>query len=573
MSKATGSGKSETFKQLFKRVVGRPSNKKVVEMMLSHEEFEKYLETAQKHFGFTFTEESLDKFMTDWVKKSFDLKLDKEVNDDEIIDKMREYADYMLARLGMEQQDPDTFKAIDMMQDFMSNMEGMGEEITTEDGKKYKGYKFYDPENPIEVTGANKTDEKKKEWSDNIKNQLKHLETDENNVYHFKLMDYTKLFCMNAGAGMIAQFDHKSDIFRRRLDLIDTSKKYRFEDSFLPLLVHHNKNEYGYRRMPNDNMWIEVGLKIGGIFVSGVHIAKVYIDPATKDEFGSPSFRFYDDIVPSTYTKKGISVFVCGIEDERYNFYYHFILEETDIEKEKLKRRKVYSCPYCSMPMETLQDRMYYCKQKKCVQVFQKGSKTVYNMDDKKIAEQLRIFEMKAIWKAEDTIRQFATNLLDFLTNKRVQVVCNVSAHDMAKKNLKRAKRGKPALYPVNIIKVDGTLKEYVTYIKTQFKGNYKQARNETMVDGHFYRFKDKTHWSKMYSWIAKCKTDEEIVERLSKLVRRDPRTDMILPDEEQYEWDSHYKVIRYWKLPYYRFKGEGNPRERIDVIKTGVEK
>ena len=44
------------------------------------------------------------------------------------------------------------------------------------------------------------------------------------------------------------------------------------------------------------------------------------------------------------------------------------------------------------------------------------------------------------------------------------------------------------------------------------------------------------------------------------------------MSDEEQYEWDDFYKVIKVWKKPFWRFKGEGDQRPRIDVIKVSQD-
>jgi hypothetical protein len=223
--------------------------------------------------------------------------------------------------------------------------------------------------------------------------------------------------------------------------------------------------------------------------------------------------------------------------------------------------------------MKMLEPKKHYCDKESCIKAFQDGCKIIYDMNDQTVKDQMRLFEMKSIWKTEDKIRQFATNLLDFLTNKKVQVMVNFSEEELVERNKKRAKRGKSTLFPVSIIKVDGTLKEYVSFISRKFNGNYKLARRETPVDGHFYRFKDRDVWTRLYAWIKGYETDEAIRERLSKLQRRDEKG-MVLPDEEQYEWDGFYKLIKVWKLPFYRFKGEGDQRPRIDVIDvSGVDK
>jgi len=564
MSKSTDSGKVETFAMMFNRVLRRPSHKSIKDTMLSDKNFIGYIENAQETFGFKWTDESLDNFIRDWVIEI--QRLGGQV--DKNMERMRAYADGRLARLGMESQDPDSLKAIEKFKEIFDNLKINDSSIII-DGKEFKGFKMYDPKNPIRIETANKSEKQidfEKEMINRVAYRLDH--DDPHNVYDFKLLDFTKQFCLSAGSNMIKQFQVKAETFRRRLDLIETSKKYRFGDSFLPLLVHHNKNDYGYRRMPRDNMWIEVGLKFDNVFVSGVHIAKVYVD--TNDSgFGSNLFRFYDEIIPSSYKNVGISVFVVGIENDKTQFYYHFILENSDIEMKKMKSRYAYACPHCSMPMVKLQDRAIYCDKEACIKAFQDGSKTVYDMNDKKVKDQMRLFEMKSIWKTEDKIRQFSTNLLDFLTNKRVKIIDNYTEADLVERNKKRAKRGKSALFPVSIIKVDGTLKQYVSFISKKYRGNYKLARIETPIDGHHYRFWKRSKWTRIYAWIKNCKTDEEIIKRLAELKRVD-KDKNVLPDEEQYEWDSVYNVIKIWKLPSWRFKGEGDPRQRIDVIHTG---
>lgn len=567
MTNSTDTGKS--FADICKEMSLKPSSsyKTLIEKKLINDEFLEYLTGAEKFFNFKWTPETLDEFLRSWlyrVEQLLNQEKDKLNPEEETLDKMRGWADTYMMKLA----DPNATKLLDQFSGILSQLQADGSVITI-NGKEHKGYKFYDPKNPIILDNAHKTKEQIFEEKERTKMDYFTLDNDDpTNVYDFKLRDYTRRFCTVAGHNGIEHFQNKSETFRRRLELIDTAKSYRFGNSFLPLLIQHNKNEYGLRRMPRDNMWVEVGLKFDELFVCGIHIAKVYLD-TTKSGFGTQLFRFYDEIIPNSYKEVGISVFVVGFSDETTTFYYHFILEHTDIEKDKLRGRYAYACPYCSMPMKTLETaHKFYCDKDSCIKAFQNGVKVVYNLDDPIVKEQMHLFEMKSVWKTEDKIRQFTTNLLDFLTNKRVQIITNFSEAELVDRNKKRAKRGKEPLFPVSIIKVDGTLKEYVSFISKRFNGNYKLARIETPVDGHFYRFKDKEVWTGLYGWIKGCETDDAIREKLAKKVRVDDKG-IQLPDEEQYEWDNLYKLIKVWKLPFYRFKGEGDPRPRIDVIEV----
>lgn len=567
--KTTDTGKAEDFRLLFDRVARRPSHQTHKNFLLGLTDFQIYLANAQKEFGFRFTDVTLDNFLTGWILEFERLYNEKKWSQREIEDKTRAWADLELAKLGMQEKDPETYEAINTFMDFLGKEKRRNCSITAPSGKVYQGFKMYDPANPIKLDTANKSKEEiqlSKELIERAMNVLDH--DDPTNVYDFKLLEYTKNFCITAGNNKIEQFQNRAETFRRRMDLIETSKKYRFGDSFLPLIVHHNKNEFGFRHMPRDNMWIEVGLKFDNIFVSGMHLAKVYVD-TNESGFGVKNTRFYDEIIPNSFKQVGVSVFVVGIENDNTQFYYHFILEQTDIELSKMKSRYAYACPHCVQPMKTLEKNLVCCERESCVKAFQDNVSIVYDLNNKEVKDQMRLFEMKSIWKTEDKLRQFATNLLDFLTNKRVQIIDNYTEADLKERNEKRAKRGKSPLFPVSIIRVDGTLKEYVSFISRKFNGNYKLARVETPVDGHFFRFKKRSKWSRLYAWIKSCKTDEQIVKRLEQLKRVDEDGNP-LPDEEQYEWDSFYKHIKVWKLPFWRFKGEGNPRPRIDVIKVG---
>ena len=101
--------------------------------------------------------------------------------------------------------------------------------------------------------------------------------------------------------------------------------------------------------------------------------------------------------------------------------------------------------------------------------------------------------------------------------------------------------------------------------VETQCK-TVDVARNQTWVDGHFFRFWDRDTWCRLYEWIKGRKTDDEIRERLKKFIRKD-KNGHVLPEYQQYKWDSRHKLIKVHKRGYIKFKGMGVPIEKIKVV------
>jgi hypothetical protein len=172
---------------------------------------------------------------------------------------------------------------------------------------------------------------------------------------------------------------------------------------------------------------------------------------------------------------------------------------------------------------------------------------------------------MKDVWRIEDRIRLFVSNFLDYIEEPEVRIVTNMTSNQLMQRNVKRAKRGKSPLPPVKIITVGGELKRYINLIGEKCR-TLDLARNETWVDGHFFRFWDRNKWTRMYAWIKGCKTPEEIMAKLKKLVRRDDKGHP-LPQSQQYRWDNNHKVIKVHKRAFVKWKGMGEPVERIKVV------
>jgi hypothetical protein len=309
-------------------------------------------------------------------------------------------------------------------------------------------------------------------------------------------------------------------------------------------------------------MWIEVPLQFGKIKIAGIHLLRVFVNE--KEEFAHQVYP--NQIIPAGYDQEAISVFVTGLSNEVI-FYNYFLLEKIG-KTEKMKPLTKYVCPHCNSPMEKMkEDNCYVCNHPDCVEKAQNGEIVVYDMDDYKTKKIFRVMKMNDVWSVEDKIRLFVSNFLDYLDEPEVRVIANMSQKELVERNKKRAKRGKPTLPPIRIITVDGELKRYVNLVGEKCK-SIDIARNETWVDGHFFRFWDRDKWCRMYEWIKGRKTDEEIRDRLKKLVRKDDKGHP-LPESQQYRWDSRYKVIKVHKRPFVKFKGEGEPVESIKVVEV----
>lgn len=422
------------------------------------------------------------------------------------------------------------------------------------------GYKWYDGKKIITTEQNFKKKGIPTGKSDNPEMFKAMTQKIDSGVYDLPLRDLNKAFCRVHSKGVVEQFKGKEDFFARREVDIEDARVYKFKDKFFPLMIEHNQNDIGFRPMPNNNMWIEVPLQFGKVQIAGIHLLRVYVND--QDEF---AYQVYpDDLIPAGYDQEAISIFVTGLADD-VSFYNYFLLEKIG-KYDKLKPESKYVCPHCNTPLQKFKGtNHYFCKAPDCVVNNQNKEIIVYDMDDYKTKKVFKIMNMKDIWRVEDRIRLFVSNFLDYLDEPEVKVIVNMNAKDLAKRNEKRARRGKPPLPPIRIITVDGELKRYVRLVEGKCR-TIDVARNETWVDGHFFRFWSRDKWCNLYAWIKKCKTDDEIRKRLKERVRRD-KDGHPLPQSQQYRWDSRNKVIKVHKRAYVKWKGMGEPVERIKVV------
>lgn len=422
-----------------------------------------------------------------------------------------------------------------------------------------KGYKWYDGrtitiEQELKKRGVDTGKE------DNPKLYKLWTETEDMGIYNLPLRDFSRAFCETHSKGVVPQFMAREGFFERRWHYIEDARVYRFKDKFMQLMVEHNKNDIGFRPLPNNNMWIEVPLQFGKIKIAGIHLVRVFVND--NDEYASQVYP--DELVPVGYDQEAISIFVTGLDGD-ISFYNYFLLEKIG-KYDKLKPVSKYVCPYCGSPLKKFEDKnWFYCELESCVETSQKGKMVMYDMDDYKTKNTFKVMKMNDIWRIEDKIRLFVSNFLDYIEEPEVKIITSISSTDLAKRNLKRARKGKPPLPPIRIITVSGEIKRYINLIGERCR-TLEIARNETWVDGHFFRFWDRNKWTRLYAWIKGCKTDEEIREKLKKLVRKDDKGHP-LPQTQQYRWDSHHKLIKVHKLAFVKWKGMGEPVQRIKVV------
>lgn len=566
----TSSGKS-------KQVGGKPKKYRftyegIHKFMMNEKTFKQAISNVEKAYNVKFEDYDKKDYSDEfayYIEQNKE-KLDS-MGNEEMIDHLREFSDKILENIALKKSKPEEYKALQEFKNVFNKLKETGESIKTKSGKEFTGFRWFDKDKD-KIEFEKQYD---KEVSKQIKHQMSvketHLDADHTGVFDLKCKDFTRQFLIEAGNHMIEQFKAQAPLFRQRLAYIDKAHVYRFRDRYLTFLVKHNKNDEGYRPPPRDNMWFEVSLKFGNILITGIHISRVKLNKQAKDEgFSSHLQRFYDENIPPTYTEDGLSIFVCGLENGETRFYNFFTLTKSDIDKEK--GSGIYSCPHCNTPMKRLESgkRNFYCDVPFCVEGFQKGIKIVYDLEKASLRKQFSVLHMKDIWKIEDKIRNFVTNLIDFINLKEVSQRVHITKEYCDSKNEGRIARGKAPYCPISIVEVDGQLKKYITWLGEKTGRKYHLLRNETAVSGHYYRFWKRSAFNKLYGWIAKCKTDEERREKLKEWLKRDPVSNDILPPHRQYKWDNYYKIIYTWIPPYVKFKGEGTIRDKIHVIKTG---
>lgn len=427
-----------------------------------------------------------------------------------------------------------------------------------------KGFKPYDGKKPLTLEQGMSKDflNQTKEFTKSI--YLDRLRAKDTGLYDLKNLEFTREFCETASSGLLPQFKTKEDYISERLNLINNAKVYKFRNQFTPLIVQNNKNDWGYRPMRQDNMFIEAGLDFGDIFVSGIHIHKIFLRPKEKGK--RLGYQVYSDrLIPADFTEEGMSIFITGIAKDNVTFYSYFTLRKID--KSTFGGKSSYSCPHCQTQMSKFPDSaLHYCDIEDCMVQYQDNESITYDLSNKKLRDTFRVMKMQDVWSIEDKIRNFVCNFLDFLNTPEVLVKVAEDPQSLEKRNIKRIRRGKKVLPPINLIIVDGYLKKYINGIASR-TGSINVARNETWVSGHYMRFWMKEKWTNIYSWINKCKTDEERIERLAKYQRKEDGK--LLPKSQQYMWDSYYQVIKVWKIPFIKFKGEGTLKDSLTVVKV----
>lgn len=354
----------------------------------------------------------------------------------------------------------------------------------------------------------------------------------------------------------IPQFREDADFFNRRYNMIENARVYRFKDDTIKNLILNNKNEIGFRNMPYNNIFLEVFIDFGVHQVTGIHILSVKYDKDMN--------RVYYDNDPEL--EDGISIFITGVDKSGVAFFNQFQITKDNQKVELAKKESPYACPFCNQPMKRYSENQFYCDTSSCLDNSQNEGCILYDESTKEGKRLLRTQIMKDVWSFEDDIRLFVCNFLDFITNPEVST--STLYPDLEKRNSKRQWRGKNPLPDTRVIYVNGYLNRYLDSIKRNTREKDIQKR-EQWVDGHFYRFWNREKWHNLYDSISKCKKEEDIRKALSKIKRRD-KEGRILPDSLQYQWDNINKVIKIWKLPTVRNKGESLVyREKVYVVKS----
>jgi hypothetical protein len=372
----------------------------------------------------------------------------------------------------------------------------------------------------------------------------------------FTFFDWARQFCVNASSGMMPHFHHKKDFFDRKIGQLDDAKRYKFADEFIQLHIEKTRSEIIYKHLPFRNMWLECKLPIGDITVTGIHMMKVKVNDKNQ--------QVYDDdlFVPLGFDKNDISVFITGFDSKVVMFYDYFTFDKALIDE--AGRTSLFVCPFCSTPVRKLENKKYYCDNIVCVNSYQKDSPIIYDVS-KDIARKA-LTNITDVHKAEDKVRNFIANLLDFIMMREVHQHVVFTDDELQERNDKRARRGKKPLSNFTVIKVTGSIERYITLLKSKFNNDSVRARNEMDVSGHYFRFWKREKWCRLYEYIAKCSGDEEIRSKLVRFVRCD-EDGLPLPDENQYVWDYVNKCIMVYVNETTRNKGLGHKKIIVRMI------
>jgi len=385
------------------------------------------------------------------------------------------------------------------------------------------------------------------------------------NAFDFTNRDATLLFCgLSKDTPQFRGMKHT--IVERGANILK-SVVYKFKEHLLQDFMMHDRNDIGFREMPRNNMFIEVFLEFGSIFINGIHLLRVMIDPKTGSQFVIDAEPVS---APSNFTEEGISVFYSGI-DNKVAFFDYFTLDKTQITAiEHLKEVSRYACPFCSRPMVDATEHEVYCRY--CIEEGSTQLSFLYDLNNPQVEILLRTQYMHDIWKAEDKVRQFVCNFLDYYSFKDIRVHTLMTDEERHERNKARVKRGKTVIPDVKVVSADGYLHKYIEVIRRRFNGNLDQIRNQQWVEGHFMRFWKEDKYTRLYGSIKGLKTDDEIEARLRKIVRLD-EFDQPFPERRQYRWDRTYKKIFLRKDTFIRYaESDEDLRTVVKMVKEKGE-
>lgn len=376
------------------------------------------------------------------------------------------------------------------------------------------------------------------------------------------IRNHTLDFLTVASMGKTPQFVKKADSFKRRIYTIKEATIYKFKEEMIKLWLENTKNDVGNRHMPRRNMFIDTYLEFDGLSVCGIHLVRVKILPDGTQIYDlDPNLK-----IPNA--ESAINVFFIGYDKEGQQYYTHTLISDELMQKYyhkgNLKRAK-YSCPFCHMPLTKLTKSEWVCDSERCVSMNQEAKPIVYDTGYKKVKDSLEMVQMNDVWKAEEKVRLFVCNMLDYYMNKEIYFTDGLTEEQARKKNEKDAKRNKQRHYlvsPIKVVRCSPKIEKRIFQIKQTF-GSYDYARKTChWVEGHFMRFLNKDHYSNLYGWITGCRTAEEKREKLKELKRRDADG---FEESNVYEWDELHDCIKVHVDEFQRNKDAGNPDDRTE--------
>lgn len=383
-----------------------------------------------------------------------------------------------------------------------------------------------------------------------------------NGVMDLSLRNMVMAFLNSASKGMLSQFAYSNNEYTSRFNAIEQAVIYKFKDEMIKLYLEKTKNENEDKAMPRKNMWIETFLDFEGHSICGIHIAKVRILPDNTMIFDINTENKFP------HADSAIAVFYTGFDKRGVQYVTNFILDEkmnTKLYSSFDERKKAkYVCPYCANILTEVKPKKYACHSGDCIKEHQTDRIILYNTNKKSIRDRLQTLKLNHVWCIEDKVRLFVSNLLDYYMDKEVEFYDGLTEEQAEKKNEKLRRKGKSIMVaPIKLVKAGNKLKKRILRVERKY-GSYEIARKRAhVVQSYWFKFLNKEHYTRLYGWIAGCRTIEEKKERLKKLKRVDEEG---FEEYDVYKWDVKHDCIRVLVHEHERCKDEGNEDDRTEI-------